>query len=118
MLHDSHKYLMLHDSHKYLMLHDSHKYLMLHDSHKYLMLHDSHKYLMLHDSHKYLMLHDSHKYLMLHDLRLPTTPTRSLSSVFSQTEPPRRVDCSAPLWDCWHNVSFPKALRCTAQFRN
>ena len=42
--------------------------------------------------------------------RLFTTPTRNLIrfAIFHQTEPPRWVDCLAPLWDCKRKVSFPR----------
>ena len=50
---------------------------------------------------------------MLYALHLSTTPTRSWVShaVFSQTEPPRRVDCLFSLWDYGRKVSFPRTHR-------
>ena len=38
--------------------------------------------------------------------------------IFSQTRPPRRVDCLVPLWEYGRKVSFPRTQRYITQFRN
>ena len=50
--------------------------------------------------------------------RLSTTPTRSLIryAIFSQTGPPRRVNCFAPLREYRHKESFPRTQQNIAKF--
>ena len=55
---------------------------------------------------------------MLRDCLLQLTRSLIRDAIFSQIEPPRRVDCFTPLWKHMRKVSFPRTQRYISPLRH